>query len=72
MGKFCKVGRRNKSKLYSGFRYPALIIAHIVWLCFWLALSFRDMEELMASRGIFVTYDTIPSMDVEVRAGPCQ
>jgi putative transposase len=29
------------------------------WLYFRLSLSFRDIEELMASRGIVVTYETI-------------
>jgi putative transposase len=31
----------------------------VVWLYFRFSLSFRDIEELMASRGIFVTYETI-------------
>ncbi len=30
-----------------------------MWLYFRFALSFRDIEELMASRGIIVTYETI-------------
>ena len=47
------------STMYKGFRYPAAIISHVVWLYFRFALSFRDIEELMASRGIFVTYVTI-------------
>jgi len=47
------------SNLYHGFRYPAEIISHVVWLYFRFSLSFRDIEELMASRGIFVTYETI-------------
>lgn len=49
----------KKSQLYCGFRYPAEIISHVVWLYFRFALSFRDIEELMASRGISVTYETI-------------
>lgn len=48
-----------KSRLYRGFRFPSEIISHIVWLYFRFALSFRDVEELMASRGIFVSYETI-------------
>jgi putative transposase len=39
------------SQLYSGFRYPAEIISHVVWCYFRFSLSFRDIEELMASRG---------------------
>jgi putative transposase len=44
---------------YRGFRLPVEIISHVVWLYFRFALSFRDIEELMASRGINVTYETI-------------
>lgn len=47
------------SILYRGFRYPAEIISHVVWLYFRFSLSFRDIEELMAARGIFVTYETV-------------
>ena len=47
------------SNIYSGFRYPCEIINHLVWLYFRFSLSFRDIEELMASRGIVVTYETI-------------
>jgi hypothetical protein len=49
----------KNSLLYRGFRYPAEIISHVVWLYFRFSLSFRDIEELMASRGIIVTYETI-------------
>jgi len=49
----------SKSLPYRGFRYRAEIISHIVWLYFRFALSFRDIEELMASLGIIVTYETI-------------
>lgn len=47
------------SNVYRGFRYPAEIISHVVWLYFRFSLSFRDIEELMASRGVFLTYETI-------------
>jgi putative transposase len=49
----------KKSDLYKGYRYPAEIISHVVWLYFRFSLSFRDIEELMASRGIFLSYETI-------------
>ncbi|WP_426088511.1 IS6 family transposase [Janthinobacterium sp. PSPC1-1] len=45
--------------MYRGFRYPPEIITHVVWLYFRFSLSFRDIEELVASRGIIVTYETI-------------
>ncbi len=44
---------------YKGFRFPQEIIAHAVWLYFRFSLSFRDVEELLAERGIIVTYETI-------------
>ena len=49
----------SQCDLYRGLRYPAAIIRHVMWLYFRFSLSFRDIEELMASRGIFVTYETI-------------
>ncbi len=44
---------------YAGYRFPAEIIAHAVWLYFRFALSYRDVEELLAERGVLVTYETI-------------
>ena len=44
---------------YHSHRYPAEIISHAVWLYFRFTLSFRDIDELLAARGIFVTYETI-------------
>jgi len=35
------------------------VIRHAVWLYFRFNLSFRDVEELMAQRGIDVSYETI-------------
>jgi putative transposase len=44
---------------YHGHRFPAEIISHTVWLYFRFTLSFRAVEELLAARGIFVTYEAI-------------
>jgi putative transposase len=44
---------------YPGFRFPAEIIGHAVWLCHRFTLSFRDIEDLLAERGILVTHETI-------------
>ena len=44
---------------YKGFRFPPEIINHAVWLYFRFSLSFRDVEELLAQRGIIVTYETV-------------
>jgi len=40
-------------------RYPADIIRYAVWVYFRFTLSFRDVEELLAERGIEVSYETI-------------
>ena len=40
-------------------RFPADVIAHAVWLYFRLTMSFRDVEDLLAERGIDVSYETI-------------
>ncbi len=40
-------------------RFPADVIRHAVWLYFRFTLSFRDVEEMLAQRGIGVSYETI-------------
>jgi putative transposase len=44
---------------YKGFRFPQEIISHAVWLYFRFSLSYRDVEELLAERGVAVTYETV-------------
>lgn len=44
---------------YSGYRFPRDIIQLAVWLYLRFTLSFRDVEELLAERGIIVAYETI-------------
>ncbi len=44
---------------YKRHRFPAEIISHCVWLYFRFTLSYRDVEEMMAARGIQLTYETI-------------
>lgn len=46
-------------KLYKRHRFPPEIISHAVWLYFRFNLSHRDVEDLMAERGIDVTYESI-------------
>src|SRR5882672_2970396 len=45
--------------LYHRHRFPAEIISHCVWLYFRFPLSFRDVEEMLAMRGISLSYETI-------------
>jgi putative transposase len=44
---------------YRGHRFPPEIISHSVWMYHRFCLSLRDVEELLAKRGILVTYETI-------------
>ena len=50
-----------KSQLasYHGYRFPPDIISHAVWLYHRFCLSFRDTEDLLAQRGVTITYETI-------------
>ena len=44
---------------YKRHRFPREIISYAVWLYFRFNLSHRDIEDLLAERGITVTYETI-------------
>ena len=44
---------------YRGYRFPPDIIRHAVWLYCRFGLSFRDVEDLLAERGVTVTYEAI-------------
>ena len=44
---------------YRGYRFPPAIISHAVWLYHRFGLSFRDVEDLLAERGVTVTYEAI-------------
>ena len=44
---------------FSRHRFPPAVIRHAVWLYFRFTLSFRDVEELLAERGIEVSYETV-------------
>ena len=44
---------------YSGYRFPRDIIQRAVWMYLRFTLSFRDVEELLAERGIAVTHASI-------------
>src|SRR5712691_4023311 len=44
---------------YKHHRFPAEIIGHGVWLHYRFCLSYRDVEELLFTRGVLVTYETI-------------
>lgn len=45
--------------LYQRHRFPPDIIQHAFWLYHRFSLSFRDIEDLLAERGVAVSYETI-------------
>ncbi len=47
------------ASLYHRHRFPTEIISHCVWLYFRFALSFRDVEEMLAMRGVSLSYETV-------------
>src|ERR687897_2579689 len=47
------------SNPYRGFRFPAEIINQAVWLYHCFSLSLREVELILAARGIVVSYETI-------------
>ena len=44
---------------YKRHRFPPEVIRHAVWLYLRFTLSLRDVEDLLAERGIDVTYETV-------------
>jgi putative transposase len=44
---------------YSGYRLPPAIIQQAIWLYLRFTLSLRDVEDLLAERGITVSYESI-------------
>ena len=49
----------SRRSRYLRHRFPPDIISHAVWLYHRYCLSFRDVEDLLAERGIIVSYETI-------------
>lgn len=48
-----------RAQLYKRHRFPAEIISHAIWLYFRFPLSLRHVEELLAERGIEVSFQTV-------------
>ena len=47
------------TNLYKRHRFPAEIISHCVWLYFRFCVSYRDVEELMADRGVTLSHEAV-------------
>jgi putative transposase len=50
---------------YSRHRFPAEVIQHAAWLYFRFPLIIRDVEDLLAQRGIDVSYETVRRWSVK-------
>ncbi len=44
---------------YARHRFPSEVICHAVWLYLRFTLSYRDVEDLLAARGLGVSYETV-------------
>lgn len=49
----------RSASIYKRHRFPPEIIQHVVWLYHRFNLSIRDIEDLMAERGIKISYESI-------------
>ena len=47
---------------YRRHRFPPVIIQHAVWLYCRFTLSYRDVEDLLAERGLDISYETVRRM----------
>ncbi len=54
-----------KKIICRGYRFPPEIIQRAIWLYYRFTLSLRDVEELLAERGIEVTYETIRQWGIQ-------
>ena len=60
-------GMRSAHNRYRGFRFPPEVIEHAVWLYHCFSLSLRDVELILAARGVSVSYEAI--RDWSIRFG---
>ena len=44
---------------YAGYRFPPKIIQHVIWLYYRFTLELSRVEDLLAERGIILSYETI-------------
>ena len=58
-GPWQRVGHDDVPQTYCGFRYPAAVIEHAVWLHHCFRLSLRDVETVLSARGVVVSDESI-------------
>jgi hypothetical protein len=70
-----QVADADEQDQLQGYRFPPEIIRQAIWLYLRFTLSLRDVEDLLAERGIAVSYETVrrwanhfgPAIAVELR-----
>jgi hypothetical protein len=50
---------KGMKNTYGGYRFPPEIIRQPIWLYLRFTLGFRDVEDVLAERGVLVSYETI-------------
>ena len=53
---------------FARHQFPPTIIRHAVWLYVRFTLSYRDVEDLLAERGLDVSYETGAAIGFEIQA----
>ncbi len=71
-GGACFNADMDSSPSYRGYRFPAEIISHCVWLYFRFCLSFRDVQEMMLERGVNVSHEAIRLWTLKFGAARCE
>ena len=61
-----------RKSLYHRHRFPQDIIRHAVWLYYRFCLSYRDVEDLLAERGIKVFVRNGAALVHSIRPGLCE
>ena len=63
---------------YRRHHFPPELIQHAIWLYLRFSLSYRDVEELLAERGLDISYETVrcwvswtPKMRQVAKVEPC-
>src|SRR5919112_565109 len=57
--------KKTRHPRYARHRFPAEVISHAIWLYFRFPLSLRMVEEMLAARGIQVSYETVRQWAIE-------
>jgi transposase-like protein len=57
--------------LYKRHRFPVEIISHFIWLYDRFSLSYRDVEELMAERGVTLSHEAVGTVIARAHCSIC-